>query len=748
MRLPITALAALASPALAAYVQWQYCNGYDGNTDLVPEGLSAHLERHDSATQMDFQLLQRTTRDNCDSISSGLNAAIDITLLGRSAAYSMAAHTTCSAARWSHNGDNKSTMLGVALSTDVDILYPLSTFHLDLRLVGQKPTDEIECISADVTPEFSPMVRMILRLVPIVAFLVVLIIGCLRTIFDVPDDIAEEHDGSARLKGRSVLPGVSDCLYHLQFVFFTGALSLRYPGFYQPAVSYLNWFSLLTNSNALTKGVTYPGVLDGIYEINGTYGGTYGLEIMTQIVGAPMTMDLWVNMVILIIFISIMVAVLLEINWFLNRSRQTPYQEEQGHTGFRRVASQVLRSVLSYFLLPLVALSAYQLDSASILPAYHTSLAVGLIIVIVLAFLWLLQQLPVRNLGVLIVDRSKAYQPTSSTSYRNDSFVLSFFVLTFIRGIAIGGLQLASVTQLAVLIVSEILSVACIAAFSPDSIVSTSSTFTVSRLVTLLLMIAFLPGLASLPTKSIIGYILLFQQTIVLLCLILLPSTCQLIRLCRGARTAEDVPVYTLRQLRRRRTRNSINQEQYPDTISHDSRAENGPNTAPIPAPIHTDLPRDPRMDSLSISSRYYRPPRSSSRSTYTLRPGSQPMNDTRPAPSSSIDTGSEAVRDLDSPELDSSTQSLSSRSTTPNLSDSASSTQTPLGPRWGDYSFREVDLVYGRPPEQSSYREPIDLERRPHKRHVSNRSIFSIFLDRPGSRQKGFEVDRPRNAS
>ncbi|KAJ8119835.1 hypothetical protein ONZ43_g3301 [Nemania bipapillata] len=313
MRLHIAAFASLASPALAAYVQWQYCDGYKGNAELLPEGLSARLERgRNSRTQVAFQFLERTTRENCDSISPDLNAAIDIALLGRSTTYFAAANTTCSSLRWSHNEDNRSAILTAALSADVDILYPVSTFHVDLRFAGRNFTDEIECISADITPEFTPMAKSILRLLPAITFLVVLIIGCLRTLIDVPDTSAEEQDDSTQLGDRSILPGLSDCLYHLQFVFLTGALSLRYPGFYQPAVSYLNWFSLLTNSNALTNGFTYPGVGDGIYQINGTYGGTYGLEIMTQIVGAPMSMDLWINMVILITFISIGIAILLE----------------------------------------------------------------------------------------------------------------------------------------------------------------------------------------------------------------------------------------------------------------------------------------------------------------------------------------------------------------------------------------------------------------------------------------------------
>ncbi|GAP91384.1 putative integral membrane protein [Rosellinia necatrix] len=747
MRLHIAAFAAFASPALAAYVQWQYCDGYKSNIELVPEGLSAHLERRHSGTQATFRLLEGTTRDNCDSISPDLNVAVDIALLGRSTSYLIAPDTSCSASRWAQQKDNRSTILDVAVTTDIDIFYPLSTFHLDFHLSRLDVTDEIECISADITQEFTAMVKAILRLVPAVTFLIVLIIGCLRSFIDVRDATVGGHDGSERLGPRSVLPSVGDCLYHLQFVFFTGALSLRYPGFYQPAVSYLNWFSLLTNSNALTGGITYPGVGDGIYQINGTYGGTYGLEIMTQIVGAPMSMDLWVNMVILIVFISIGIAVLLEISWFLNRHRQPRSREEQQeHTGFRRLASQVLRSVLSYFLLPLVTLSAYQLDRANILPAYHTSLAVGLIVVIILAFLWLLQQLPIRNLGVLILDHSKAYQPISSTGGRDESFVMSFFVLTFIRAIAIGGLQLATVAQITVLIVSEIAFIACIAAFSPDSFVSTSSACAVSRLTTLLLMVAFVPGLAGLSTKSIVGYILLFQHVMVLLFAILLPSIYQFIQLCLVARTTENPPVYSLRQLRRRRTRGSISQHHYPDVVSHNGETESVSNTVPVPSLIHTDRPHDSRIDTLSVSSHYFRPPRSSSRSPSAVSLASRPVADARSSRSSSpTNTTSESGSEPNSPELDSATQSLFSRTSTPILSDATSLIEIPLGPHWDDYSFREVDLAYGRPPEKNSNRERAEQEMWPQKRHVSNRSILSLVLERSTPKQKGFEVDRSR---
>ncbi|KAJ2996985.1 hypothetical protein NUW58_g797 [Xylaria curta] len=699
MRVHAAVLGLVVSPALAATIP-----------DFVPQGLSAHLQQRDSTTHIALRVHERTPREKCDALSSNVNAAVDISLLGGSISSPVATNATCSAP-WMPDKANESAILDVTLSTDTDIIYPVSTFHLDISLLRGELPDEIECISADITPEFTPRVKMTLQLIPAITFLVVLFISCLRTLFDKPDITEEEDESSSQLSRQSVLPGVSDCLYHLQFVFLTGALSLRYPGFYQPVVSHLNWFSLLSNSNALTKGVTYRGVNDGIYEINGTYGGTHGLELMTQIVGAPMTMELWVNMVILITFIAIGLALLLEINVFLNRKREFQRRPEpegqESLTGYRHMISQVLRLVLSYFLLPVITLSAYQIDHASTLPAYHTSLAVGLIVVIVLAFIWLLGQIPVQNLGVFISDHSKAYQPIPTNNRKDDNFVLSFFVLTFVRAIAIGGLQIASIAQIVVLIMSEIVCIACIISFNPNSIKSIGTVCAASRLVTLIFMTAFLPGVAGLSAKSIIGYILLFQQIIVLLFVILLPNAYRLLQLCLSSKRVENIPVYGVRQLRRRQTRNSINDEQSTESISLDNYIGSPAFTASMSS---MSTPRSLGADRSSTSSRYYRPPRSSSRGTSSLRLGLPKAAGTRSSLASpSPDGNSEIDRECETPELDSTVRSSSPSSISPRPSDVTSAMETPLGPRWGDYSFREVDLAYGRPPQQKPDAVPAE---------------------------------------
>ncbi|KAI2621885.1 hypothetical protein GGS26DRAFT_253082 [Hypomontagnella submonticulosa] len=174
----------------------------------------------------------------------------------------------------------------------------------------------------------------------------------------------------------------------------------------------------------------HSGVKDGIYELNGTYRGTFGLELMTQISGSPVTMDTWLNMVILILCIAAFSTLCLEAYWLFNRPTGSD-------TGLRRTFNRTLHIVLSYLMLPLIALSFYQLDNASRLPAYHIFLAVLLIVSIVIAFGWLLSQIPTRTLGVLIFNNQKRYEQISSpetSGKKHQSFVLALFVLVFIRG--------------------------------------------------------------------------------------------------------------------------------------------------------------------------------------------------------------------------------------------------------------------------------------------------------------------------
>ncbi|GKT89336.1 integral membrane protein [Colletotrichum tofieldiae] len=340
---------------------------------------------------------------------------MQIDMLGRSSVYRTTTNATCKrlnlSANWVSPLANPFSLY-ISTTGDIGHLPPLSTFHVTLHLEGNN-SEEISCREANITPALSPTITSVITYSTWALFIFVFLVGIARSAYSTPITL---DDGEPR-SVRTVLPNVGDCLQYLQFIFLTGGLSLRYPGFYQPVVSHLSWLSLFVNG-PITHGRVYERVEDGIYVLNGTYGGTYGLELMTQIAGAPMTMDTWLNMVVLIFVIAASIAVVLEVFWFVTRDRNSDSGPSRLASGMRQTCSRVLLAILSYFMFPLAALSFYQLDHASWLPIYHTSLAAMLIVAMMAAFVWLIRQIPTRNLGVLVFDSTKRYRqvPPPKTS--------------------------------------------------------------------------------------------------------------------------------------------------------------------------------------------------------------------------------------------------------------------------------------------------------------------------------------------
>lgn len=175
-------------------------------------------------------------------------------------------------------------------------------------------------------------------------------------------------------------------LSHLRFVFLTSCLSLQYPGFLQPVISNLHWFSLF-NKGPLTQGRVYAGVVDGIYEVNGTYGGTFGFEHMHQIVGAPMTADTWWNCLIALSVVSGLAVSLYQMSRVFAQWLKT-HRTSSSHNLSTGV-DYVLRVVLSCFALPLCSMAFYQVNYAKVLPIQHTASAIGALAAVLAAFVWL-----------------------------------------------------------------------------------------------------------------------------------------------------------------------------------------------------------------------------------------------------------------------------------------------------------------------------------------------------------------------
>lgn len=511
---------------LGAYVQWTQCDNHPTPTSWALAGLEATLSPIDTITQMSLALRDSPNPPECEGGPDLTSATIEIILLGHSKTFSSDRIGGTCAVGQSAQGNSSSERYPkvLSLSQSLDNLYPLSTFQLGLHLYTTNQTAEAACFSALITPEIPRSARNALFYGPLAGLITVLIMTYCRKLFD--DNNTLESDSGNRSTGKNppAVNGISDYLQHLQFVFLTACLSLSYPGFFQPAVRSLNWFSLFSSSNAFLGGYSYAGISDGIFETNGSYGGTYGMEHMIQNLGAPMTMEIWINMVILILIVLAAVAILVLVHRFIYRRVHPSESEDQASNTVQQFITDTLRMVLSYFIQPIIAVSAYQLDHIGMLPTYLVSMAVLLIVLIFAAYVWLFRQTSAERLAALVMEVPGVDRGTQR--YRRDlrAFVLVHFTLTFLRGIVIGAVQISGAAQVGILMFCEVFFIGSVWKFVPSLLRSTITFCAAGRFVALSLMIAFLVPSASISTKSLVAYIILALELFILVVIIFIPQ--------------------------------------------------------------------------------------------------------------------------------------------------------------------------------------------------------------------------------
>jgi hypothetical protein len=428
-----------------------------------------------------------------------------------------------------------------------------------------------------MTPAILPALSGCLRYGPLAVFLFVFVVSVLRTIAAASGPLYQNEDGgmngSPPAATPILLPSVSDCLHFLQFIFLTGGLSLACPGFYPAAVGHLNWFALFADlalpiksfvpaptASPARMASTYPGVSDGLYEVNGTYGGYLGLEVMTQMVGAPMTCDTWLLMVLFVACIAVALGLFL---WLLEMVRPRnvlglPLLGPRAGTGrwtlTTRIGNGVLRLVLSYITMPLVALSTYQLNLSGILGAGHMMLALVVLLIILLAFVWLAVHLPAANLGALVFETRHQYwrvegdeadggeDPEEGQARHVHGFAMVLFVLNIIRGLIVGGLQKWGVLQLAVLMACEVVMLLAVRVFRPYSLLSGGFVATLLRLAVLACFVPFtFPPSKMLSPKSVSAYVALSLYALGLIGASFMPSCWHLYRLALRSRDIRKV---------------------------------------------------------------------------------------------------------------------------------------------------------------------------------------------------------------
>lgn len=452
--------------------------------------------------------------------------------------------------------------------------YAFTSFTATLVIKnGDSAATSIGCISANITPDIGHNLAGVVKFLPMLVLLFVALATAFAGIYSPwgSTDIfrwTTNYGRDADLL-RLVTPGFGDCLQYIQFVVLTGGLTLNYPGFYQPIVSKVSWSALMFNESFVSN--TYQNSLvDGIYVTN----GTYGLDRMRQLVGMGGVDDVWAGMSVWLLAIIGVVLVLIQIGfamrwvWRLVKGTQ---EEDLRKKNMPFSVGNVIRIVFNYFLLPIVALSMFQLVEASKSPAFTTGLAVIMLVVIVVFAIWLLY--------LIATTRPKSYLfddlPTVLTygalynTYSDNAapFALVPVLLTFIRGIAIGAVQPSGIAQLILLAICEVITILTLHAFrpfhSPTSMNAYHTFFAVLRFSTVLLMIAFAPSLGVTDgPKGWIGYAILLMHAIVLILGFMLNAVQTIVEVAArlagaggdesGAARGGLVKVFGMRQLSRR----------------------------------------------------------------------------------------------------------------------------------------------------------------------------------------------------
>lgn len=420
----------------------------------------------------------------------------------------------------------------VNLSHDFFSSYALSSFAATMLVIyGDARKTSLGCMSATITPDLGT-IAWVPRFLPLIVLLFLALAVVVAAVFSPWGTTNIFHWTSNYGRDtdllRLVTPGFGDCLQYIQFVVLTGALSLSYPGFYQPVVSQAAWSTLMFNQSLVTHAPAWQSVVDGIYVTNSTHG--YGLHQLGQLVGMAHATDIWPGTmawlcVIVAATFSLVQACFL-VQW-LWRKINTISEEDLRAKNIPFSTGNLVRILFNYMLTPVVALSAFHLVVARSSPPYTVALAVLALALLMVAAVWILAVvIRTRPKSVLFDDLPTVlcFGPLYNTySDGAAAFALIPVLLSFIRGIAIGAVQPSGVAQVVLLAICEVIQMFTLHAFRPfhpsTSMNAYHTLFAFLRGMTILLMVAFVPSLGVREgPKGWIGYaILLIHGSVLVL---------------------------------------------------------------------------------------------------------------------------------------------------------------------------------------------------------------------------------------
>ncbi|KAL9561473.1 hypothetical protein ACKAV7_014320 [Fusarium commune] len=506
----VTPFTLLAASCQAAYVQFQDCADAVTNKSLIPESFRAGVEQGRDGFEWRFDVIAgQADRNACEIDIGDVRPRFTVIDYGSEPKQISGeiVNMSCYTSEW----------LGPRVHFTITSSFKrsafLDTFRATLDMTA-KDNESLSCIRAILTPAAPEPIRLLSLWLPITTFALTCIAACWP---------AQQTTKSLTSKNGRIARAI-DLLAYIQFMFFSGALSLRYPGFFQPLVGLCSWSTLMLPAGLVEVNSPYAraGINDGIYEHNGTITGAPGLELLTQMTGSPVKPQSWMNTFVLSLIIFFFLYLSSYISFRLN-NRDTASKCTISTLGAQLKDRYwiVVRLFLSCFMLPISAWATYQFLDDQIFGYRNSAMAIIILIVLLAGFWWSWTR--DSEMGSLVIQSPGRLNkdPESGRQY----YALVLFSLIFLRGSVIGGLQTYTMAQLGALLGCELVQLLSMAYWTRFAcFISLTGILSVSRLALFALHIGFVPGLASHSGRMLVAYIILCGHVIVLTCIFLLPA--------------------------------------------------------------------------------------------------------------------------------------------------------------------------------------------------------------------------------
>ncbi|KAK3705907.1 hypothetical protein LTR37_013060 [Vermiconidia calcicola] len=430
---------------------------------------------------------------------------------------------------WNGNASNPSDLHAFRIEHNFGSPYHFSTLAGTIRVIsGDSSALDVACVGANITPYLGASIAGLVTWLPAVILILKAVATLVAAIWSPwgSSDIFRWSSNYGRDEDllRLVTPGFGDCLQYIQFVTLMGSLTLQYPGFFQPALSQTAWSLLLFNQSFVSHGNGTQSLQDGIYVTD----GVYGIATLRQLIGMDASMDVWACMAVFLAVIALALIVLCQLGFgvrWIYRMISNTSEEDLRQKNIPFTTGNMVRLLFNFFILPIVALSLFQLVISDLSPSVVVGMAAVLFVLLIVSAGWILRVIFTTKPRTILFDDMPTvlmYGPLYNT-YSDSAapFALVPVLITIMRGVAFGAVQPSGTAQIIILAICEVILILTLNGFRPfqgqTSMNAYHTFFAVVRLVTVLLSVAFVPKLAvTEASKGWIGYVILLLHACVL----------------------------------------------------------------------------------------------------------------------------------------------------------------------------------------------------------------------------------------